>query len=72
MAKPKQLGQFEIRELSEALGDRSQLTFVKRLISGGKWEAVRVEFSLILDDDQVARLAEFMSENYNIEPFVGL
>lgn len=72
MAKPKRLGQFEIRELSEALGDRSQLTFVKRLISGGQWAAVRVEFSLILDEDQVARLAEFMSENYNIEPFVGL
>lgn len=72
MPRPKTLGNIEIRELSEALGERSQLTFVKRLISGGKWEAVRVEFSLILDDDQVARLAEFMSENYNIEPFVGL
>lgn len=72
MAKPKRLGQFEIRELSEALGERSQLTFVKRLISGGKWEAVRVEFSLILDEDQVSKLAEYMSENYNVEPFVGL
>lgn len=72
MPKPKTLGQFEIRELAEALGDRSQLTFVKRLISGGKWSAVRVEFSLILDDEQVTKLAEFMSENFNVEPFVGL
>lgn len=72
MPRPKTLGQFEICELAEALGERSQLTFVKRLISGGKWEAVRVEFSLILDDEQVTKLAEFMSENFNVEPFVGL
>lgn len=72
MAKPKQLGQIETRELVEALGERSQLALVKRLVSGAKWTGDRVEFSLILDEDQVVKLAEFMGENYNSQPFVGL
>lgn len=72
MAKPKTLGRLELRDLSVALGERAQLTLVKRLISGAGWGSQRVEFSLILDDDQVARLVEFMGENYNVAPFVGL
>lgn len=72
MAKPRQLGEYEIRELAEALGERTKLTFVKRLISGSRWAAQRVEFSLVLSDDQVEQLAQFMSENYNVDPFVGL
>lgn len=72
MARPKTLGQVEVREVAEALGERSQLQLVKRLVSGSKWSADRVEFSLILDDDQIVKLAEFMGENYNIAPFVML
>lgn len=72
MARPKTLGQVEVRELAEALGERSQLQFVKRLVSGSKWSADRVEFSLILDEDQVNKVAEFFGENYNVAPFVGL
>lgn len=72
MPKPKTLGEYEIRELAEALGERTKLTFVKRLISGSKWSGQRVEFSLVLSDDQVEQLAEFMSQNYNVAPFVGL
>lgn len=72
MARPKTLGEYEIRELAEALGERTKLTFVKRLISGAGWSGQRVEFSLVLSDDQVEQLAQFMAENYNIEPFVGL
>lgn len=72
MARPKTLGQVEVREVAEALGERSQLQLVKRLVSGSKWSADRVEFSLILDDDQIVKLAEFMGENYNIAPFVRL
>lgn len=72
MAKPKLLRQVEVRELVEALGDRSQIALVKRLVSGGKWTATSVEFSLVLDDDQVDRLSVFFAENYNSQPFVGL
>lgn len=72
MSKPKTLGEFELRELSEALGERTKVTFVKRLISGPRWSGQRVEFSLVLSDDQVEQLAQFMSENYNVAPFVGL
>ena len=72
MARPKTVGQVEVREVAEALGERSQLQLVKRLVSGSKWSADRVEFSLILDDDQIVKLAEFMGENYNIAPFVRL
>lgn len=72
MAKPKTLGQIETRELVEALGERSQMALVKRLVSGAKWSGDRVEFSLILDEDQIVKLAEFMGENYSIAPFVGL
>lgn len=72
MAKPKTLGQIETRELVEALGERSQMALVKRLVSGAKWSGDRVEFSLILDEDQIVKLSEFMGENYSIAPFVGL
>ena len=72
MAKPKLLRQIETRELAEALGDRSQIALVKRLISGGKWTATTVEFSLVLDDDQVDRLSMFFQENFNAQPFAGL
>jgi hypothetical protein len=72
MAKPKLLRQVEVRELVEALGDRSQVALVKRLVSGGKWAATSVEFSLVLDDDQIDRLSVFFEENYNVAPFVGL
>lgn len=72
MARPKTLGHLEVRELAEALGERSQLTLVKRLVSGSKWSGDRVEFSMILDEDQVGKLAEFFGENYNVAPFVGL
>lgn len=72
MPKPKTLGQIELSELAEALGERSQLQLVKRLVSGSKWSGDRVEFSLILDEEQIAKLAEYMGESYNIAPFVGL
>lgn len=72
MAKPRLLRQVETRELVEALGDRSQIALVKRLISGGKWTATTVEFSLVLDDDQVDRLSEFFEQHYNEQSFAGL
>lgn len=72
MARPKTLGEYEIRELSEALGERTKLTFVKRLISGAGWGGQRVEFSLVLSDDQVEQLMQFMAATYNVAPFVGL
>lgn len=72
MPRPKTLGNIEVRELAEALGERSQLVLVKRLVSGAKYSADRVEFSFILDEDQLEKLCQFMGESYNIMPFVGL
>lgn len=72
MAKPKKLGRLEIRELAAALGEREALTLVKRLVSGQGWQAQRVEFSLVLTEEQVSKLAAFMSENYSVDDFGGL
>lgn len=72
MPKPKTLGNVAVRELQAAFGDVEQFKLVKRLISGAGWSAQRVEFALILNEEQISRLAEFLGETYNTEPFVGL
>lgn len=72
MAKPKTLGKLEVRELSEALGERDRVTLVKRLIGGQGWNAQRVEYSLVLDEEQVGKVAAFMGQTYSIDDFGGL
>ncbi len=72
MAKPKTLGKLETHELVEALGPLTRLTLVKRLIAGQGWAAQRVEFSLVLEEDQVSQLAAFMSQSFSVDDFGGL
>lgn len=72
MAKPKTLGKLEARELVEALGPLTRLTLVKRLIAGQGWAAQRVEFSLVLEEDDVSKLASFMSQSFSVDDFGGL
>lgn len=61
MAKPRQLADVQVREIAAALGATEVLHLQRRQI-GDKWKVVGYEYELVLSDDQVTRLCEFLSE----------
>ncbi len=61
MAKPRELADVQVRDLAAALDATETMVLQRRQISGG-WTVVGYEYDLVLTQDQVLRLSEFLIE----------
>lgn len=61
MAKPRELAHVQVREIAAALEAVETMVLQRRQTSGG-WTVVGYEYDLVLTQDQIQRLCDFLIE----------